>query len=105
MTHLTGLSHPDAVTVYGIDTCDDTARARRHFDGAGLAYRYVNLEQDAVAKGRVTGAGYHATPVVVTPAGQVFVEPSDAELDGIVASTSAAAIPPPSPATSTEDAR
>ena len=34
---------------------------------------------------------YQATPVVVRPAGQVLVEASDDELDGIVASISRAA--------------
>lgn len=85
-TEPTALSSPDMVTVYGVDTCGDTTRALRHFGAAGLAHRYVNMDHDAGAKARVTGAGYHATPVVVTPAGQVLVEPSDGELEGIVAS-------------------
>lgn len=86
MTELTSLSHPDALVVYGIDACEGTTRALRHLEAAGLPHRYVRLDVDADAKARVTGAGYVATPVVVTPAGAIFVEPSDAELAAIVAS-------------------
>ncbi len=105
MTEPTRLSSPDTATVYGRDTCEDTTRALRHFEAAGLPHRYLNLDHDAGAKARVTGVGHHATPVVVTPSGEVFVEPSDTELDGIVASTPAASVPPPSPATPAADAR
>lgn len=87
MTEPTALSSPGMVTVYGIDTCEDTVRALRHFGAAGLAHRYLNMDLDVGARARFTGAGYHATPVVVTPTGQVFVEPTNAELDGIVASS------------------
>jgi uncharacterized SAM-dependent methyltransferase len=89
MTELTSLSHPDALIVYGIDACEDTTRALRHLEAAGLPHRYVKLDVDADAKARVTGAGYHATPVVVTPTGQAVVEPSDAELVAIVESITA----------------
>jgi hypothetical protein len=82
LADLTDLARPDAVTAYS----DDTTRALRHPDAAGLPHHYVKLDQDAAANDRLTGPGYHATPVVVTPTGQVFVEPSDAELVAIVAS-------------------
>lgn len=75
----------DLVTVYGVDTCDDTTRARDHFDAAGLGYTYVNYDDDPAAKALVHGAGYGSTPVVITPQGSLFMEPSDEELAGIVA--------------------
>lgn len=78
-------SSPTTVTVYGYDWCEDTTRAREHFDAAGLAYTYVNYEVDPDARTRVHGAGYQSTPVVVTPQGTLFMEPSDEELAGIVA--------------------
>jgi glutaredoxin len=87
---LAGLTSPGVVTVYGLDTCDDTTRARRHFDAAGLDYRYVRLDQDAAAKATVNATGYFATPVVVTPAGRVLVEPDDTELAAIIAEVSGA---------------
>jgi glutaredoxin len=84
MTDLAGLADPDIVVVYGLDTCDDTTRARRHFEGAGLPFRYVRLDQDHEARSRVHAAGYFATPVVVTPGGRLSVEPEDDELGAIV---------------------
>lgn len=99
------LSRPDAVTVYGIDACEDTTRALRHLEAAGLPHHYVKLDQDSGAKARLTGAGYLATPVVMTPAGQLFVEPSDAELDAIVASVTGGVVAATSPATPAADAR
>ena len=81
----TRLPAVDIITVYGVDTCEDTTRARMHFDTARLPYRYVNYDLDASAKALVHGAGYTHTPVVVLPDGSLFVEPSDEELAGIVA--------------------
>lgn len=85
MTSDTRLPAVDIVTVYGVDTCDDTTRARQHFDAAGLPYRYVNYEMDPAAKVLVHAAGYTSTPVVITPQDTLFMEPSDEELAGIVA--------------------
>jgi mycoredoxin len=79
------LSSPDTITVYGYDWCRDTTRARDHFDAAGVGYAYVNYEVDPAAKELVHGAGYGSTPVVITPQGALFMEPSDEELAGIVA--------------------
>ncbi|MCY7418641.1 MAG: NrdH-redoxin [Chloroflexi bacterium] len=78
------LSSPTTITVYGYVWCEDTARARAHFDAAGVAYDYVNYEVDSAAKALVHGAGYGSTPVVITPQGTLFMEPSDDELAGIV---------------------
>ncbi len=84
VTEATSLARPPIVTVYGVDSCDDTTRALRHFDAAGLPYHYLNMDVDPAARALFTSAGYRATPVILTPAGQVHVEPSDEELAGIV---------------------
>ena len=76
----------DVVLVYGRDTCDDTTRAREHFEAAGVAFRYTRIDEDEAARELVHAAGYFATPVVVTPAGAIYMEPTDEELDAIVAS-------------------
>jgi glutaredoxin len=39
----------DKVKVYGADWCGDTQRALRQLDGLGVAYDYVDVEQDAEA--------------------------------------------------------
>ncbi len=76
---------PSALTIFGVDWCEDTTRARRHLYTAGVRYRYVRLDEDDAARAELHNAGQMATPVVVTPSGLVFVEPSDEQLEAIVA--------------------
>jgi hypothetical protein len=90
MTDTTSTLQRDVVTVYGIHAGEDTTRAPRYLEAAGLPHAYVRLDQDAAAKAGVAEAGYQATPVLVTPDGRVFVEPSDEDLSGIVASATGA---------------
>jgi glutaredoxin len=85
MTAQATLEPADLIIVYGLDTCEDTTRARAHLDAAAIPFQYVRLDVDQAARSRVHAAGYFATPVVVTPAGVIYMEPSDPELDAIVA--------------------
>ena len=80
---------PEVTLIHGVDSCEDTTRARERFDAAGRRYRYVDLDADPATRQRLHDAGLVVTPVVVTPAGDVFIEPSDAELAAIIASTAA----------------
>jgi mycoredoxin len=86
MTEAAALRPADVVLVYGRDTCDDTTRAREHLTAAGVPFDYLRIDEDEAAGDLVHAAGYFATPVVVTPAGTIYVEPTDEELDVIVAS-------------------
>ena len=81
MTEPTPLPIPDVITVYGADWCGDCHRARLRLDRAGVAYRYVDLGRDPAAKAAVAATGIRAIPIVVTPSGEVLVEPSAVELD------------------------
>lgn len=83
MMEPTALQPAEIILVYGRDTCDDTTRARAHLDAAGVAFRYTRIDEDEAAGDLVHAAGYFATPVVVTPAGAIYVEPTDEELDAI----------------------
>ena len=83
---MTGLEPADVVLIYGRDTCEDTSRAREHLERAGVPFRYRRVDEDDDARALVHGAGYFATPVVVTPSGTIHVEPTDEELDAIVVS-------------------
>ncbi len=85
MTDSMPLEPADVVLVYGRDTCEDTTRAREHLTAAGVPFTYLRIDEDDEAQAVVHGAGYFATPVVVLPSGAVYVEPSDEELDAIVA--------------------
>jgi len=81
------LRDPQLTVIYGEDTCEDTTRARGHFDAAGRAYRYVRLDLETMTRERLHELGYLATPVVVTPQGTVFVEPTDERLNAILLAT------------------
>ena len=71
---------PEVVTVYGADWCGDCRRAKRFLDATGTPYRYVDLELDGTAQQLVDDAGYRAIPIIVTPAGDILIEPSNDEL-------------------------
>lgn len=73
------------LTVFGYDWCDDTTASRRWLTARGVPFRYIDMDRDEVAKAAVRGAGYSATPTIVTPSGAVVVEPSEAELEALVA--------------------
>lgn len=85
MTDHTILESAADVLIYGVDSCDDTTRAREHLTAAGTAYRYIRTDEDDAARQTVHAAGYFSTPVIVTPSGSIYMEPSDDELDVIVA--------------------
>ncbi len=73
--------------IYGVDTCEDTTRARERFDAAGRAYRYVNLDLEPAERERLHVRGLRSTPVVVTPDGRVEMEPTDEVLAVLIAAT------------------
>jgi len=77
---MSDLPIPAVVTVYGADWCGDCRRAKRFLEATGVPYRYVDLDADPVAQQLVDDAGYRAIPIIVTPAGDVLIEPSNDEL-------------------------
>lgn len=74
------LAVPTILTVYGAAWCSDCHRTRRFLDGAGVPYQYVDLQSDPAAQAMLDAAGYRAIPIVLTPGGQILVEPSDRAL-------------------------
>jgi glutaredoxin len=70
------------VEVYGADWCGDTQRTRRHLDSLGVAYQYINVEQDQQASAWVKqqNDGKERKPTVKIGA-QVLTEPSDQTLE------------------------
>ncbi|HEX8476564.1 MAG TPA: glutaredoxin family protein [Pyrinomonadaceae bacterium] len=71
-----------AVKVYGADWCGDTTRTREFLDGLGVAYEYINVEQDAEASAWVKqqNDGKERKPTVDV-GGQVLPVPKNAELE------------------------
>ncbi len=76
---------PTVTVIYGLDTCEDTTRARARFVAAGRAFRYVRLDRDMAIRDRLHDAGFRSTPVVVTPDGTLAMEPSDEVLAELIA--------------------
>lgn len=72
----------DKVKVYGADWCGDTQRALRQLDGLGVAYDYVDVEQDAEASSWVKeqNEGKERKPTIRVGA-QVLSTPSAQELE------------------------
>ncbi len=74
------------IIVYGVDTCADTLRTRKHLDQKGIRYQYVNLEQDEQADQQVKewNGGRRITPTVLVKGAVRTVrlaEPTNEELD------------------------
>ena len=70
-----------AVKVYGADWCGDTKRTLAYLDGQGVAYEYVNVEEDAKASAWVKeqNGGKERKPTLDL-GGRVLSVPSDQEL-------------------------
>ena len=70
------------VKVYGADWCGDTQRTLKHLSGLGVAYDYINIEQDEQAAAWVKehNDGKERKPTLDI-SGQVLSVPSERELD------------------------
>ena len=70
------------IKVYGADWCSLTKGTRAHLDELGVAYDYIDVEQDATAAQwvRDQNDGKERKPTLDI-AGQVLSEPSNEELD------------------------
>jgi glutaredoxin len=70
------------VEVYGADWCEDTQRARRHLDGLGVSYDYIDLERDTEASEWVKrqNDGKERKPTIKVR-GRVLKVPTDQELE------------------------
>ena len=77
-----GQGEMDKVKVYGADWCGDTRRTLRHLDRLGVAYDYIDVEQDEEASRWVKqqNDGKERKPTVKIGA-QVLSTPSDQELE------------------------
>jgi mycoredoxin len=69
------------VKVYGADWCEDTQHAREFLERLGVAYEYVDIEQDERAAQwvREQNGGKERKPTVDV-AGQILCAPTDHEL-------------------------
>lgn len=72
----------ERVKVYGADWCGDTTRTRKQLDELGVAYDYVNVEEDEQAARwvREQNDGKERKPTVKLGE-QILSVPEDAELE------------------------
>lgn len=73
----------DSVTVYGADWCGDTRRTLKQLDSAGVAYNYINIDDDAEGEKKVIeySKGKRRIPLVEVGEKSLCV-PSEGELMG-----------------------
>ena len=80
MTSPTDLA-PARITMYGAAWCGDCRRSKALLDRRGVDYEYVDLEVVIEGAERARPiSGRTNIPVVVSPDGSHFTEPTDAEL-------------------------
>lgn len=73
------------LTVYGADWCEDTRRSLRHLRRLGVAYRYINIDEDAEALqcAKALNEGRRRTPTIdLGVGGNALVEPDNDTLGG-----------------------
>ena len=72
----------ERVKVYGADWCGDTQRTLKHLDSLGVAYDYVNIEEDEEAARwvREQNDGKERKPTVKL-GGQTLSVPDNAKLE------------------------
>jgi glutaredoxin len=70
------------VKVYGADWCTDTQHTIKHLRELGVAFKYINIEQDEGARAwvREHNEGREPKPTIEL-AGQVLTTPTDRELE------------------------
>ena len=72
----------EKIKMYATTWCGDCRLAKRWFDSHGIAYDYINIEEDDEAAELVlkVNKGMRSVPTIIFPDGSVLVEPSPREL-------------------------
>ena len=70
------------ITVYATTWCGDCRFAKRWFDARGIAYDYINIEENEEAAAYVIqiNNGTRSVPTIIFPDGSILVEPSARQL-------------------------
>jgi glutaredoxin len=74
--------------VYGAQWCGDCRRSLALLDRLGVDYEYIDLvrEPDRIEEAVRLGKS-RRIPVILTPSGEVLVEPSDPDLESALTGT------------------
>lgn len=67
------------IIMYGASWCGDCRRSKRFLDSTGIDYKYIDVENDALAAEKVIeiNGGKQSIPVIVFWDGSHLTEPSD----------------------------
>lgn len=70
------------IIFYGTRWCGDCRRTRAFLDRHGIAYHWIDIDQDPEAAAHVErlNRGFRSVPTLVWPDGSMLVEPSNAQL-------------------------
>lgn len=70
------------IVVYATTWCSDCRFAKRWFDARGIAYDYINIEENNQAAQYVkqVNNGHQSVPTIVFPDGSILVEPDAQQL-------------------------
>lgn len=70
------------ITMYATTWCGDCRSAKRWFDSHGIAYDYINIEENEGAADYVkqVNGGSRTVPTIVFPDGSILVEPDARDL-------------------------
>ena len=70
------------ITMYATTWCGDCRFAKRWFDSHGIAYKYINIEENEEAAAYVVKVnnGKQSVPTIVFPDGSILVEPNARQL-------------------------
>ena len=70
------------IKVYATTWCGDCRFAKRWLDSHGIAYDYINIEEDenAAAYVRQVNGGSQTVPTIIFPDGSILVEPNARDL-------------------------
>ena len=72
----------ETIKVYGADWCPDCRRSKGFLEEQGVAYQWIDVDQDEQAQEyvRQVNNGRRIIPTILFPDGSILVEPGNAEL-------------------------
>ncbi len=73
---------PQNIVMYAVDWCPDCRRAKFFFERQHIAYKMVNVDEDAQGADFVkrVNHGQRSVPTIIFPDGSIMVEPSTEQL-------------------------
>ena len=76
------MSENQSIVMYGTTWCGGSRRCRLLFDRYGIAYKWIDIDQDESAGKylETLNGGHRSVPTIVWPDGSKLTEPSESEL-------------------------